>query len=167
MSQRRVDLFLSPDYSADLAGKSVDELRSMKADCDEVETELSYVRRLAQGRMDILDAERDRRASGGSIGDLVAALPRILADATPPRPGPAQARMTSIMAPSPDISWTRGLESLISDDTLARLPDLSDEELEASRQQLRELEAGVSETRAHLHEVIDRVETELGNRLSS
>ena len=52
----------------------------MDEECREVETELSYVRRLAQARIDIIRAEIDRRAAGGSLGDLIAALPEILAD---------------------------------------------------------------------------------------
>src|SRR5207244_11375124 len=58
-----------------------------KAECTELETEVSFVRRLAQGRIDILDAERDRRASGGSLEDLIGSLSKILADEGP-RPTP-------------------------------------------------------------------------------
>ena len=49
----------------------------MDHECAEIETELSYVRRLAQARIDIIQAEVDRRAAGGSLGDLI--------DATSPR----------------------------------------------------------------------------------
>ena len=78
----------------------------------EIETEVSYVRRLAQARMEILRAEQDRRARGGSVADLVAALPSILADAGP-RPDPASSRLTRHLAPAPAIEWTRGREPLI------------------------------------------------------
>ena len=49
----------------------------------ELETEVSYVRRLTQARIDILEAEIERRATGGSLEDLIARLPQILADHGP------------------------------------------------------------------------------------
>ena len=50
----------------------------MKAECTDLETEISFIRRLAQGRIDILDAERDRRANGGSLEDLIGTLPGVI-----------------------------------------------------------------------------------------
>ena len=50
----------------------------MNAECSEVEHALSYFRRLAQARIEILEAEHERRERGGSVEDLVADLPRIL-----------------------------------------------------------------------------------------
>ena len=162
--RRRVDRLIDPEYVGDLPDKETDELRAMKAECTEVETEVSYVRRLAQGRIDILEAERDRRASGGSLSDLVAALPRILADES--RPGPGSTRLLSIFAPDPSIDFRRGMEHLISDSTLAKLPDLSDDELGSSIEQLRELEHQASGMRHALHEVIDGIDAELRERLT-
>jgi anti-sigma-K factor RsiG len=164
--QRRLDRILDPVYLADLAARSVDDLHAMKAECAEVETEVSFIRRLAQARMDILDAERDRRDRGGSIEELVAALSDILADSGP-RPGPADARLPQHLAPAPDIEWTRGLEPLVGDDTLARLPDLSDGELADRREQLQELEREVSGQRRALHEVMGTLELELAERIKA
>ena len=73
--QRRIDRVLEPEYLEGLDGRSLDEVRDMDRECTEIETELSYVRRLAQARIDIIQAEVDRRAAGGSLGDLIAALP--------------------------------------------------------------------------------------------
>jgi anti-sigma-K factor RsiG len=164
--QRRLDRFLDPAYLADLAARSVDELQAMRAECAEVETEVSFVRRLAQARMDILDAERDRRDRGGSIEELVAGLSDILADSGP-RPAPADARLPQHLAPAPDIEWTRGLEPLVGDDTLARLPDLSDGELTDRRAQLEELEQEVSGLRRSLHDVLSTLELELAERIKA
>ena len=163
--RRRVERLIDPDYLGDLETRSTDDLRAMKAECTEVETEVSYVRRLAQGRIDILEAERDRRASGGSLADLVAALPRILADES--RPGPEHTRLLSIFAPSPSIEFRRGMERLISDSTLAKLPDLSDDELAHSLEQLRELERHASGMRHALHEVLHGIDTQLKERLAA
>ena len=43
----------------DLDARSIDELRAMDHECAEIETELSYVRRLAQARMDIVQPSLD------------------------------------------------------------------------------------------------------------
>src|SRR5664279_5435863 len=112
--QRRIDRVLGSDYLTGLAGQSLDAVREMERECAEIETELSYIRRLAQGRIDIIEAEVDRRAAGGSLGDLIAALPKILAYDSP-RPDPAATRFTDPATPASEIDFKRGLESLISD----------------------------------------------------
>ncbi len=163
--QRRIDRVLGPDYLDGLDGRSIDEVRQMDRECAEIETELSYIRRLAQGRIDIIDAEVDRRGAGGSLGDLIAALPKILADDSP-RPDPAATRFSDPSTPASEIEFKRGLESLISDATLANLPTLSDEELQTTLEQLRSLEHEVSANRSALHAVMDTLARDLAQRLS-
>lgn len=162
---RRIDRILAPEYLEGLNGAGLDELRAMERETIEVETEISYVRRLAQGRIDILAAESDRRARGGALGDLVAALPTILADDTG-RSGPATTRVQPVLAPSAGIQWNRGLERLITDGTLANLPHLSDAELQATIGQLRELERDVSERRRAVHAVLDALTHAIASRLA-
>jgi hypothetical protein len=164
--QRRLDRVLEPAYLEGLADRTVDELSAMKAECVDLETEVSFVRRLAQGRIDILDAERDRRANGGAFEDLIGSLAKILADEGP-RPAPSQAHLPQRMAPSPAIEWTRGLEPLVGDSTLVRLPDLSDAELADAREQLSALEREVSGKRRALHEVLHTLEIELAERIQA
>jgi hypothetical protein len=164
--QRRLDRVLEPAYLEGLADRTVDELSAMKAECVELETEVSFVRRLAQGRIDILDAERDRRANGGEFEDLIGSLSKILADEGP-RPAPSQAHLPQRMAPSPAIEWTRGMEPLVGDSTLVRLPDLSDAELADTREQLAALERDVSAKRRTLHEVLHTLEIELAERMAA
>lgn len=154
---------LAADYLADVGDVPVDRLRAMRAECMEIETEASYVRRLAQARIEILDAEAQRRATGGSVHDLVASLPQILADAGP-RPGPGAGRMPQPFAPAPEIAWTRGREPLIADDTLANLPVLDDATIAATRAELVALEQEVSQRRRDLHAVIAGLEAEWARR---
>ncbi|HEY7440373.1 MAG TPA: aerial mycelium formation protein [Acidimicrobiia bacterium] len=165
--QRRIDRVLEADYLTNLGARPIDELRAMQRECSEVETEASYVRRLAHARIDILRAETDRRRAGGSLGDLVEALPKILSSETAVRGDPAGSRIASPLAPSMDIKWNRGLERLIADGTLVNLPNLSDEELETTIEQLGELEREVSQTRASLHAVVDAIDRELGRRVAA
>src|SRR5262245_49377238 len=165
MSQtpRRIDVVLGPDYLDGLADLDIDDVHAMHEQCLEIETEVSYVRRVAQARIEILRAEQDRRARGGSVADLVAALPSILSDAGP-RTEPASSRLTRHLAPAPAIEWTRGRESLISDDTLANLPTLTDGELDDALDGLGDLEREVSDRRRELHDVIDVIEADLARR---
>lgn len=163
-ARRRVDRILDPAYVEALDRRAIDDLRLMRAECGEVETEVSYVRRLAQARLDIIAAERKRREEGGDLGDLIAALPEILAGDTP-RTGVAAARIAQPLAPSMSITWSRGLERLVSDATLVNLPDLSDDALADTVNQLEELEHEVSEVRQGLHAVMDQLDAELGARL--
>jgi hypothetical protein len=160
---RRIDLVLAPEYLAGLEDKSLDDVRALKEECTDIETQVSYVRRLAQARMEILRAEQERRASGGSVADLVAALPNILADAGP-RGNPATSRLTRHLAPALDLEWAGGRASLIADDTLANLPTLSDEELRDALDGLADLERDVSARRHELHGVIDLIEVDLARR---
>ncbi len=74
---------LDPAYLADVESQSVEGLRAMHSECLELETEVSYVRRLTQARIDILEAEIERRANGQSLEQLIEALPQILADSGP------------------------------------------------------------------------------------
>lgn len=168
MSQhvRRIDRILKPGYTDGLDTHSVDELHAMERECLEVETEISYIRRLAQGRIDILEAERDRRAAGGTLGDLIAKLPEILADAGP-RSDAAHTRAQSVLAPAAGIEWNRGVERLVSDATLVNLPSLSEAELQATLSQLRDLEHDLSGRRRALHGVIDALTHVLAERLAA
>jgi hypothetical protein len=161
--RRRVDVILDPGYLDGVGDRTLDELREMHEECLEVETEVSYVRRLAQARIDIVTAELDRRAAGGSVGDLLSALPRILAD-DHPRPSPERSRLPRHLAPAPGIQWRRGLEHLINDATLVNLPTLSDEDLHRTLDKLRELETDTSSRRRSLHQVIDVIEAQLAAR---
>ena len=154
---------LDPEFLAGLAEWPLDQVRRSHTECLEIETEVSYVRRIAQARLDILDAELNRRAGGGSVGDLIAALPEILADEGQ-RPPAERSRLPRQLAPSMDIPWRRGLERLISDGTLAELPNVSEDDLRATMRQLGELERQASTQRRALHAVIDRIEADLAAR---
>ena len=130
----------------------------------ELENRVSYVRRLAQGRIDILAAELERRATGGSVEELVASLPAILA-AGESRASGAGTRVPKQLAPE-ELGLDSDAARLVTDDTLANLPDRSDAEIQAALAELREFEVEISARRRALHGVIDRVERELAQRLA-
>ncbi len=153
---------LDPEYLVDLDASSIEDLRAKHAECVELETEVSYVRRVTQARIDILEAEVQRRSSGGSLEDLISRLPQILADPGP-RGNPASSRLPLQMAPEQDSEWAPELEPF--DGVLANLPTLTDAELQDSIAGLRSLEREVSDQRRELFAVIDRIDTSLAAQL--
>jgi hypothetical protein len=152
---------LDPGYVADLEQHSIDELRLMHAECLELETEVSYVRRLTQARIDILEAEIGRRERGDSLEDLINSLPQILSDPGP-RGTPANSRLPMQLAPEQDSEWAPRLAEF--EGTLANLPGLSPDELTAAIDGLRALEREVSDQRRELFGVIDRIDLLLAER---
>ncbi len=78
--RRRIDRVLDPRFVADVEALGLDELRSRRSEAEAEERSISYLRRMMQGRLDILRAELERRARGGEhdLSALVAGLPMIL-----------------------------------------------------------------------------------------
>ena len=164
--ERRLDRITAGGYLDGLVDHDDDTLHEMKAEAEEVETEVSYVRRVAQGRLDIVAAQRESRAAGrGGLDDLVARLPEILArDLRAPQ---AQARVQHNLAPDPKVEFIRELEPIIGDDSLVRLPEMSETELDELTTRLQTLERDMSAKRRRLHEVIDAIDAEIGRRAAS
>ncbi len=160
--KRRIDRVLDPGFVADVEGLGLDELRSRRNDADEEEQSISYLRRMLQGRLDILRAELVRRARGGDQGvtDLVAGLPGILSDA---RLGSFTA-MPRIRVPEPSGRQRRRVERLISDETIARLPEIEAEELSQAVEALTREEEAVSANRRAVQHVVDLLRGELARR---
>jgi hypothetical protein len=165
-SKRRIDSILEGSYLENIDTKPEAELRELRDTASEIETEMSYLRRLAQSRLDIFKAETSRRQKGGSLGDLIAMLPSILASGET-RSSSTNSRLSSILAPSPNIDFNRGMETLVSDDSLANLDQLEEDELAQNIASLKEFEQEVSEKRKELHKVIDALEGELANRAAN
>ena len=159
----QLDRLLDPDFVDALDERTLDQLREMKNECADVENALSYLRRLAQARMEILEAEVSRRERGGTVEDLVADLPRILS-AESGRSTIANTRMPPPEAPRTELHWPDGREQLVADTTLANLPVISREELDATLVRLREFEQELSDFRRQMHGVIDALEREIAAR---
>ena len=155
---------LDPKYLVDLETMPVDDLRIMHLECVELETEVSYVRRLTQARIDILEADNGRRELGESNEDLIRSLPTILADAGP-RAAPAVSHLPLQLAPTQESEWAPELAEF--DGLLANLPMLPDDEIVDAIDRLRALERDVSSERRLLHSVIDRIDARLGELLNA
>ncbi len=160
----QLERVLSEGYLSDLSARNVDELKAMRNESQLVEAKLSYLRRMVQGRLDIVSAEIDRRAQGAAsddLDDLVEKLPEILADRVR-APGPG--RMPTNLAPPDDEDLTAELDALSGPAALGALPDLSDDELAEVLRRLSALEQRVSAQRKAIFAVIDEIQAELASR---
>jgi len=161
----RLGRLLVDDYLDGLTDRSLDDLRAMRGECQRAETAVSFLRRLAQGRLDIIHAYLDRREDEGAVDmdDLVEELSEIMA-AGPPRPiGPG--RLPAQMAPAMDADeLTVELDQVIDAGQVVHLAGMSVEQLQAIADQLAVFEQRVSRQRRSLHERIDRLQAEIVSR---
>ena len=61
--RRRIDRVLEPDYMQGVQTGTLDEVRALRDEAAQEETDLSYLRRLLHGRIDIVHAEQQQAAS--------------------------------------------------------------------------------------------------------
>jgi hypothetical protein len=156
---------LSPEYLAGLRERPIDEVRAMRADCVEVETGLSYLRRMVQGPLDIVTHELARRASGEAAADVatvVADLPETLADG--PRPT-GLGRLTQTLEPTVvDAELSDELDAILGEARLGDIGTMPESELTALAERLRAYEAKVSDRRKVYFDVIDALQAEIARR---
>ena len=141
------------------------ELRALRDRCQETETGLSLGRRLAQGRLDIVMTESQRRGADGEQADLLTMLPEVLAQHTRGGGMPRPVRDTELPAFTDDIA--AALDEILPAEQLSRLDELDDERLTGVMDQLREFEQQVSRKRHELHRVIDDLQEEIIGRYRS
>ena len=155
--RRLVDRILEPSYLDGLEGKSLEELRALSDECRDGETELSFERRLCQARIDILEAEVQRR-KGGTESDLLKRLPEILATESRPESDiPLPSRAPDFSIPRNADVPRRRVEEIVGEQTLARLAQVPVEEVESILESLRTHEETLSAKRHGVHEVLDRI----------
>ena len=156
---------LAPEYVADLTGRSLEDLRAMRQECQEVETGLSLLRRMVQGHLDIVGTEVARRAEGAAPGDrtdLLARLPDVLADRTQ-APGPG--RLSPLLVPEAlDPELEAELDGLVGQGAALDPSTLDDDALTEAAAGLTALEARVSGHRKALFGALDAVEAEIARR---
>ena len=165
MGQHRLDGILADSYLDGMEDADTQQLRRMRAECEEEERGLSYARRVLQGRLDILRAELLRREEGGDAQaeSLLARLPDILGHdhaAT----DPLQARATRVGVPSLAEEYGEAVNAIVDEATLHSLPDLPAGDLEALIDRLAEHERHLSGLRAQIFDRIDRIRDELAAR---
>lgn len=162
---QKLERILADGYLHDLEALSLPALRERRDECQYVETQLSYLRRMVQGRHDIATGEFERRRSGGApsdVSDLVDRLPEILSDRIH-APGPG--RLPSTMAPGElEGRLYDDLEAITEAASLDTPDQVSDGDLARAAEQLEALEHEVSSLRRRLFDRIDTLQAELTRR---
>jgi hypothetical protein len=145
----------------ELSTLPLDEVRARRAALQNDEVGLSYLRRLVQGRLDIVAAATRNR--GGSMSSLVDDLPEILGEHVH---APGTGRLPTLMAPSAeDETRLRAeLDAVVAPESLTALDRLDDDELADLVVRLNAFEREISERRRHVHHDIDARQAELTRR---
>ncbi len=160
--RRRIDLVLAEDFLADLDSVDLDDVRRRRREAEQEEADLSYARRMLQGRMDILRAELSRRSeAGGGDEKVVDHLSRILSDAG--RADHGLGRFLTV-EPSRVDEHRRAVEQVIADVGVSDVEGHSDEDIRGALERLEEFERGVSEMRQRVQKVMDALTSEVTRR---
>ncbi|UYQ62986.1 AmfC protein [Streptomyces peucetius] len=149
----------------DLTALRLPELRTLRRDSQRDEADLSYVRRLVQGRVDILRAELARRSDPGAKGtpvvDRLVGDRLFLADA-PSRRG-SSARHVTLSTPRGE-EYRRLASEMLDEVGLSDLEARTDEELRSAMARLLGYEEQVSHRRRLLQRTADDCSAEIARR---
>ena len=156
-----VDALLQPAFLESATTQPMRDVRRLRREAEQQEVNLSYTRRLLQGRLDIVRRELQRRSEhdGRSLVDL---LPEILSEkGRGPAHGLGRHQTVQPSAPEEYESWVNSLTPGVD---LSAISDLSDAKLEKAARALAEAERGLSERRRGVQQVMDGLAGELGRR---
>ncbi|WP_033312338.1 aerial mycelium formation protein [Streptomyces iakyrus] len=151
-----------------LTALSLPDLRTLRRKAQRDEADLSYLRRLLQGRIDILRAEVARRTPGGGAsvagpdeGSVVERLAEILRD------GPARhrssARHLTLGTPQGE-EYRRLAAEMLAEVELSDLDARTAQELTAAMGRLERHEQQVSRRRRRLQRTADECSAEIARR---
>lgn len=145
----------------DLSALRLPELRTLRRDAQREEADLSYVRRLLQGRIDILRAELARRGGGAAPDGVMQRLPEILRDA--PARQRSSARHVTVGTPQGEEYRLLAAE-MLGEVELSDLEARTDEELGSGLRRLVRYEQQVSRRRQQLQRTADDCSAEIARR---
>ncbi|MDP8975140.1 MAG: hypothetical protein M3N28_02000 [Actinomycetota bacterium] len=164
-----LERLLADEYLKGLEEMSVAEVRERRDECDAVEDSLSVLRRLVQGKLDIVLADLERRAGGlsaGALARVVEQLPTILSEGG--RSSSGRGRLRRNIAP--DVNFrklTAELDRIMDVDASAGILGLSEQEVRDIADALHDLEQKVSLRRTAVQDRIDNLQAEIVNRYKS
>ena len=158
--RRRIDRVLGEGFLDGLELLSLQELRERRHDAEQEDADLSYIRRLLQGRLDIIRAELDRRSLHPDE-KVVDHLDEVLGDG--PRTTHGSGRFLNV-EPSRVADSRRRVEQLISDPHLSDLATLSDQEIRSAYREIEHHEREVSDLRRRVQRAMDTLTAEVALR---
>lgn len=138
---------------------SLDELRSLRQELQHVDDHVSYARRVAQARIDLVKTEHERR-NAGPDADVGAGLTSVLSQhltggpARPPRP-------TEDLSDNP---YAAELDQVCAEHRFGRIEELNDAELAQLTEAIEAFEQQISVDRRARFERIDALSAELVRR---
>jgi hypothetical protein len=161
---------LADDLLNDFSTRPMDRLRSIRTELTEAEGDVSFARRLAQGRMDIVGYEVERRSG---VTDATAAdrgptallfdMPDILTDAGPGSRGGG--RQVQVAEPGPvALALVETLDRIAAPSQLSGIASVEAAGLGDLFEGLREFEVELSTIRRSLHDRIDSIQDEIARR---
>jgi len=158
-----LDRILDDGYLAGLDERPTEEIRRMRADCEDHEEAVSYARRVLQGRLDLLRAELERRSRQGDGGasSLLELLPTILAW---PTSDPGSARAVRLRVPERAAVLEAEIDRIVDEATLVDLSGHTPEDLASLLDRLAAHEEHLSGVRRKLFDRVDALRAELAAR---
>lgn len=167
MNHEVLERIAAPSYLDNLTTISIHALRALRAECQREENVLSYQRRLAQGRQDILRAEAERRAAGRpaptsqAASDVVSDLTHALAGQVT---GGKADRLPRGLSVDDEPEFVAELDRVCPPSTLVEMATWSDEALARALGELSSIERTVSGWRQLLFRRLDVLSGELTRR---
>ena len=159
---RRIDRIRRPEFVEGLSELPLEELRERRDECYAEREYLSLLRRLVQGRAEILRAEIERRGQGGEASSLIDRLASIL---SVEGKGPSRGEAVKVGLPDEEMLIARRrVERLVADAGLSDPGALDDDRLAEAVDLLASEEREVSETRRVVLDVLDVLQEELKRR---
>ncbi|MDK1476188.1 ABC transporter substrate-binding protein [Streptomyces sp. 549] len=147
------------DHAPGLGALGLPSLRGLRRSAQQDEADLSYLRRLLQGRIDILRAEITRRVDPAAR--IVDRLPEILADA--PARHRQSARHVTLGTPH-SAEYRKLADSMLAEVELSDLGARSDNELHDAMGRLIRYERQISGRRQTLQRTADECSAEIARR---
>jgi hypothetical protein len=161
---RRVDRIRDPGYATELGDLPLEELREKRDECMAEREYLSLLRRLVQGRAEILKAELGARESGDETAPLVDRLSTILSADEHTR-GSARGEALRVGVPEEELLLARRrVERLVADAGLSDPTALDDDALGQAVEVMLAEERQVSQARSEVMRVLDALQEELKRR---
>jgi len=156
----------APDLLEGLADLPIEGVRARRAACRLVETQLSYIRRMAQGRLDIVASEITVRRDG-TQGDrtLVEQLTAALSDRIT---APGNGHLPLVMEPGDiDPELASRLDAAAPPSRVSAPASMHDDELVEVTHALTEFEREISDRRRAMFDRIDALHAEIVRRYRS
>ena len=153
-----------PGYLNGLDAWPLPEVRSKRDAVNEIETGLSYMRRVVQTRLDIVAAEKRHRETGThlDVSDPDGELKDILAENVH---APGLGRLSTLMAPGLlDEELERQMEDVLPSAKVGAVTEIADAELARAADGLADFERTVSAQRKAVFNVLDRLQEEIVRR---